>query len=266
MADWDPQLYNRFRRYRAEPVDHILARLQIGAEERIVDLGCGPGENTVELARRTSHGTAVGIDSSPAMIYAAKRLRDTLAPELSERISFALGDIAHLSGGANYTIIFSNAALHWLRGHRAIFASMLAALLPGGTIVVQMPANGFETAKIELDALANESPWRSMLSGVDLPLRQDPIPQDYAQMLTDLGFTGVDCYYETFHHPMDRADEVAQWYRSTGLRPYVDALAEGYREDFLAAYTQRLEIAYGTSGPMTFDFRRLFIWGRRPAD
>ena len=74
--DWEPELYNRFRRYRAEPFQAILARLQLDPDETIVDLGCGSGENTVELARMAPRGQALGIDSSPAMIAradAAKR-------------------------------------------------------------------------------------------------------------------------------------------------------------------------------------------------
>jgi len=35
-------------------------------------------------------------------------------------------------------------------------------------------------------------------------------------------------------------------------------------EEFLGQVTERLIAAYATSGPMTFDFKRLFIWGRRP--
>ncbi len=265
MADWDPQLYNRFRRYRAEPVEHILGRLQIGDAERILDLGCGPGENTIELAHRTPHGTARGIDSSPAMIEAATKLLLPLDPDLRARVSFELGDVANLPASAAWTIIFSNATLHWIRGHRAIFTALLGALAPGGTLVVQMPANAFETAKIQMDALAQDVPWRATIGNVDLPFRKDAVPEHYAQMLTDIGFTGVDCYYRTFHHPMNTPAEVVQWYRSTGLRPYLDALPDNQCEEFLSAYASRLERAYGTSGPMTFDFRRIFIWGRRPS-
>ena len=69
MGDWDPDLYHRFRRYRAEPFEAILARLENGGAEqrlvdrtvdRIVDLGCGTGENTAELARRFAGCTTVG--------------------------------------------------------------------------------------------------------------------------------------------------------------------------------------------------------------
>ncbi|HEY6394126.1 MAG TPA: methyltransferase domain-containing protein, partial [Candidatus Binataceae bacterium] len=71
VKDWDPELYNRFRDYRAEPVNAMLKRLRFSEDDRIVDLGCGTGENTVELARATARGTALGIDSSLAMIEAA---------------------------------------------------------------------------------------------------------------------------------------------------------------------------------------------------
>jgi trans-aconitate 2-methyltransferase len=265
MADWDPDLYNRFRGYRAEPVDHILARLEFREDDRIVDLGCGSGDNTVELARRSARGRAFGIDSSPAMIDSAIKLRAELAPDLAERLSFQLADISRLPSGANYTIIFSNAALQWLRGHREIFASYLEALAPRGQMVVQMPANGFETAKVEMDALAGEHPWRELMTQVEMPFRKDAEPEHYAEMLAEVGFTEIDCYYHTFHHPMDRPADVVQWYRATGLRPYLDALPTHRRDEFLAAYASRLERAYGTSGAITFTFRRLFIWARSPA-
>src|SRR5271170_3815196 len=94
MADWDPELYNRFRRYRAEPVAHILSRLQLGGDEKIIDLGCGSGENTLELARRSAHGSALGVDGSPAMIEAARKVLDGEPAELKRRVSFEQLNVA----------------------------------------------------------------------------------------------------------------------------------------------------------------------------
>jgi trans-aconitate 2-methyltransferase len=263
MADWDPELYNRFRRYRAEPVEHILSRLELDDHEIIVDLGCGSGEHTIELARRSAHGSAHGIDGSPAMIEAARKLADSQPEDLRRHISFELLDGPNFHADGAFSLIFSNAAFQWIPNQRAMFASCLEALKPNGRIVVQIPANETETAKVELGRLACEEPWHAMLSGRERAFREDP-PAVYAAMLSELGYDRIDCYYLTFHHPMDRPAEVVQWYRSTGLRPFMDALPKNRHDEFLDLLTARLNSAYGTTGPMTFDFKRLFIWGSRP--
>ena len=128
MADWDPELYNRFRRYRAEPVEHILSRLKLGDDEKIIDLGCGSGENTLELARRSPHGTALGVDGSPAMIEAARKLLDAEPAELKRRVSFELLDVPEFRADRAYSLIFSNATFQWIPDHRALFASCFEAL------------------------------------------------------------------------------------------------------------------------------------------
>lgn len=265
MADWNPELYNRFRHYRAEPVLEIFRRLALGDRERVVDLGCGSGENTVEIARRSEQGNVLGLDSSRAMIDAANKLRDSLDPALRPRIEFILGDIRDFRGRANgeFSVIFSNAAFQWIPGHREIFRTCRDALAPGGRIVVQMPANDEETAKVELNKLAAEPRWSEMLGGIDASFRAVPPPGHYRRLLAELGYTGVDCYYRTFEHPMNNPGEIVEFYRSTGLRPFLGALGPERHDEFLAALGARYERAYGTTGKVTFPFRRLFIWARR---
>lgn len=265
MSDWEPDLYNRFRLYRAEPVDLILARLPIAGDERIVDLGCGTGGNAVELARRAIRGHVDGIDLSPAMIEAAQKTRAALPTDLRDRLAFRVGDIANLDADRHYAIVFSNAALQWIPKHREVLARWFSALSLGGRMVIQMPANDRETAKVELSVLAREEPWRALLSGVDESFREIPPPDKYEQILREIGFSEIDCHYHTFHHPMQSPSEVVEWYRATGLRPFINALPADRHQAFLDAYRRRLEQGYGTTGAMTFDFKRLFIWGRRPA-
>ncbi len=265
MADWDPELYNRFRRYRAEPVNHILARLSLSEDEEIADLGCGSGENALELARRTAHGHVRGIDGSPAMIDAARALLSRQSDDLRQRVSFELGDVAKFAAQREFTLIFSNALFHWIENRRALFAACFTALRPGGRIVVQMPSNESETGKAQLAALAREEPWASLLGGLNQAFADDP-PEHYARMLAEIGYDAIDCYHHTFQHPMDRAADVAEWYRATGLKPFLDRLPADRHEAFLDEYRRRLERAYGTTGRIIFPFRRLFIWACRPRD
>jgi trans-aconitate 2-methyltransferase len=264
MNDWEPELYNRFRRYRAEPVTHIFERLHLAGDERIADLGCGGGEHTLELARRAPHGTVRGIDGSRAMIDSALQLLALEPDSVRSRVSFELCELAQFRAHREYTVIFSNAAFHWIPDQRALFAACFEALRPGGRIVVQVPANNSETAKAELTLLAREEPWARLLGGLDQAFEDVP-PEYYARMLRDIGYDSIDCYHHVFRHPVDRPAEVVDWYRATGLRPFLAALPAGRHAEFLAAYRARLERAYGTTGKMIFPFRRLFIWGRRPA-
>jgi trans-aconitate 2-methyltransferase len=266
MADWDPDLYNRFRRYRAEPFEAILARLQLGAAERIIDLGCGTGENTVELARRTAKGSVLGIDSSRAMIEHALALRAGLDESLRAKVDFALEDIRNLRADREYTVVFSNAALQWLSGHRDVFAACYRALRPGGTLVVQVPANEHETAQATIAALASEPEWITATSGAQVPSLNVDTPDHYRVMLGEIGFNEIDCYYHTFHHPMQSPAEVIEWSRATVLRPFLDRLPSDRRDTFIAELNRRLVIGYGTRGALTLDYRRLFLWARRPAD
>jgi trans-aconitate 2-methyltransferase len=279
MRDWDPELYHKFRNYRDEPFHAIVARLaQDGAgkrldgriADRIVDLGCGTGENTAELARRFDGAATVGIDSSPAMIDRALKLHEGLDPVLRDRLTFVIGDIrdfnAQSESSGEYSIVFSNAALQWLTEHREVFTRCFRALAPGGLLVVQMPANDNETAQVTLDAMAHEEPWRARLEGVRSPSSTVAAPEVYHRMLAEIGFADVDCHYDMFHHPMASPVEIVEWCRATVLRRYLDLLDADAREPFVAALTARLEAAYGTRGPLTFNFRRLFIWAHRQAD
>ncbi len=265
MTDWDPELYNRFRSYRAQPFRAILARLRIDSNEKIVDLGCGSGENTIELARRAPRGCALGIDSSPAMIERANAARSGLSVELGARVEFRLGEIAAPELTGRFSLVFSNAALHWVSDHRRALARWHRLLRAGGKLVVQMPANYEEAAQVTLTRLASEPPWRERLRGVEVPSARVGSPDCYERLLDELGFVDVDCYYQTFAHPMNGPSEVVEWSRSTVLRPFLDVLAEDRREDFIAQWRRRLQQAYGAGGPLTFNFRRIFLWARRKA-
>lgn len=265
MADWDPELYNRFQRYRGEPVELILDRLPVASDDTIADFGCGTGEYTVELARRAApDGHATGIDSSPAMIARARELLATLDRQLASRVSFVEGDFRTVVDENCYSIIFSNAALQWALDHREILTRWFRALKPGGRMVIQMPSNHEEMAQTTLVAMAADSAWRSLVGDLQTPSHGVGTPDQYRAMLGTIGFGEVDCYYRVFHHPMESPAAIVEFARATALRPFLDRIPQPRHQEFIGDFTRRLERGYGTSGPVIFDFRRLFLWGRRP--
>jgi trans-aconitate 2-methyltransferase len=264
MSDWDPELYNRFSQFRSEPVAMMLARLQLGPRERIIDLGCGTGEHTAELARRSPEGEVTGVDSSPAMIERALKLHQTLGPDLQPRLQFRLADFRRFAADREYTVVFSNAALQWVREHHRILAAAYRALRDNGRLAIQIPANENETAQATMRQMATEVPWKATLSEVRTPSDENVLPaSDYTQLLTEIGFAEVNCFYWTFHHAMNNPGEVVEFCRATSLRRFLDRLTANQHSAFVSELIRRLEDAYGTRGALTFNFRRLFLWGRR---
>jgi trans-aconitate 2-methyltransferase len=263
MPDWDPELYNRFRRYRAEPFELILTRVAICPDDTIVDLGCGSGENTIALAGLAARGHATGIDSSSAMIAGAEALRDKLEPRLRDRLSFVAGDFRDFTGDGEYSVVFSNAALQWAGNHREVLTRWARALKPGGRLVVQMPSNHLETAQTTLIECARDPAWSEMLGDLQTPSQVVASPGEYRTILEAIGLIEVDCHYHIFHHPMESPAAIVEFSRATTLRPFLDRIPAPRHAAFSADFTRRLEVAYGTRGPLTFNFRRLFLWGRR---
>src|SRR5436189_5192562 len=64
---------------------YLLPRLEAG--QRLLDVGCGPGTITVDLAHRVAPGEVVGVDASAAVLEEARRL------EAPGNVSFATGDV-----------------------------------------------------------------------------------------------------------------------------------------------------------------------------
>lgn len=81
---WNPQQYRAYSSHRARPFYELLARVDVEDPAYVVDLGCGPGERTADLAARWPNAVIEGIDSSEQMIAEARRLPlDHLQPPSS---------------------------------------------------------------------------------------------------------------------------------------------------------------------------------------
>ena len=249
---WDPARYLRFEGPRLRPALDLIARLPDTSPRTIWDLGCGTGHITALLADRFPSAAVTGLDSSAEMLSQAPPDTD---------VTWVQGDIATWEPADPVDLIFSNAALHWLGGHDALFPRLASHLAPGGALAVQMPRNHDEPSHALLRRLAREPRWADRLGHLPAP---PPVaaPGDY---LTWLGprLSDVDIWETTYTQILEGADPVAQWTRSTVARPYLEA-AGGDAGTFFAEYTEALREAYPRrpDGTTIFPFRRLFVVGR----
>lgn len=252
---WDPKAYARFAAPRLRPALDLLAR--VGAEDPAVvaDLGCGPGTVTRLLARRWPRARVIGVDSSAEMLDEAGA--DTA------RLAWVRADIAAWGPDRPLDVVFSNAALHWLDDHAALFPRLMAMLAPGGWLAVQMPRNHGAPSHTGMVAAARSGPWAGRLEPL---LRPGPVadPSFYHGVLAPLA-SELDIWETEYLQVLEGEDAVVEWTRGTALKPLLDALAEPDRAAFLADYRDRMRAAYPRrpDGRTLFPFRRLFLVARR---
>ncbi|BCJ27279.1 methyltransferase domain-containing protein [Actinocatenispora sera] len=264
MTSWDPDQYLRFADERARPFGDLLDRVPVRDPADVVDLGCGPGTMTATLARRYPAARVLGIDSSAEMIAAAHPLG-------TERLRFRREDIAQWQPEP-VDLIVSNAALQWVPRHTELFGRWVAAVRPGGALAFQVPAGGGGAVRQTIRAVVERPAWRDRLAAVAErpgPRTASPVrhPESYLDELARMGCT-VDAWETTYYHVLHGEDPVLEWFRGTGLRPYLDALADDPAAR--AAFEHEVAVAlrdafppqdYGTVLP----FPRIFVVAQRPS-
>jgi trans-aconitate 2-methyltransferase len=269
---WDPRQYRRFADERGRPFTDLLARVGAQDPRLVVDLGCGPGELTATLAERWPGATVVGVDSSAAMIEAARdgRLGDGGLGDggLGDggpgggRLSFVLGDVRDWEPAAPADVLVANAVLQWVPGQLEALARWAGLLADGGWLAVQAPGNFDQPGHVIMRELASCARWRPLLDGVVLN-RQAEDPGDYLDLLAAAGCE-VDAWETTYLHVLHGDNPVLEWYKGTGLRPVIDALPPDQADEFVAEYGARVREAYPARPHGTvLPFRRVFVVGRR---
>jgi trans-aconitate 2-methyltransferase len=256
---WDPAQYLRFADERLRPGFDLLARIGELPPGPIFELGCGTGVHTRAIAERWPDRPVCGVDASPEML--AK------AGSQASRVRWVEADIARWQASEPAALIFSNATLQWLDDHDTLFPRLMAQLVPGGVLAVQMPRNFDAPSHVLMRETAGEAPWADRLAPL---LRVDPVapPEVYYDRLIARASGGLDLWETEYLHVLAAApggeSPVLAWVRGTALRPLLAPLAPAEQSLFAARYDAKLKRAYAgrADGRTLFPFRRLFLVAR----
>jgi len=255
MPSWNADQYLKFAAERTQPARDLLARIGIDAPGRVIDLGCGPGNSTALLARRWPAADISGLDNSSAMIRQAE-----IDHPGQHWITGDIAEWAHEPAGT-FDVIFSNAALQWVPGHTALYPALLRHVASGGALAVQVPMNLDAPAHTAMRELASTPAWACMLPAEGVREWHVHDAGFYYDLLSPSA-ARLDIWETEYLHVMDGPAAIVEWYKGTGLRPFLDALpTDGDRENFLADYTDRIADAYPArpDGKVLFPFRRFFM-------
>lgn len=257
---WNPQRYLEFEDHRLRPAIDLLARVALDAPRAVVDLGCGAGNVTRLLAQRWPDAAVVGIDNSEPMLARARATSAGVA-----NLRFDARDLATWSPETSVDLVYSNAALHWLPDHEALFPRLARVLAAGGVLAVQMPRNFDAPSHVAVAEVATSAPWRGRLASA---VRAPPVaaPDVYLRWLAP-HCAAVDVWETIYLQRLAPRDDgehpVVAFVSGTWLLPFVERLGDdaNARRDFLADYRERISRAYPREpdGSTLFPFRRLFV-------
>jgi len=256
MTDWSARQYLQFEDDRTRPSRDLLAHVPLTEPRLVIDLGCGPGNSTELLIERYPYAEIIGLDSSPNMLRQAR--------ERLPKCTFIEADIATWSPEVPPDLLFANAVFQWLPNHPAVLQRLLEGLPEGGVLAVQMPDNTREPALALMSEVAGKGPWAANAVFDDAARADLSPPETYYDLLKPV-CARVDLWHVMYNHVMAGPEAIVEWFKGSGLRPFLDAVDPAMREDFLKAYLAQITRHYPrrNDGRVLLKFPRFFIVATR---
>lgn len=252
MTDWNSKQYLKFKNERTQPAIDLANRILINNPKKIIDIGCGPGNSTQVLAEKFPNSYILGIDSSENMISSAKKEY----PNLSFKVFDASTNLSALD--SDFDIVFSNACIQWIPNHDQLLKNMVGILRNTGVLAVQTPMNYKEPIHKIIEKTIRLRKWNDCFPNprVFFNLTQS----DYFDILSELS-TDFSIWETIYCHVMKSHKEILEWYRGTGLRPYLNLLDDTKKADFENDIMEGIVQSYPTqkNGEIVFRFPRFFF-------
>jgi trans-aconitate 2-methyltransferase len=139
MTEWDASEYARLSALQAAMAEEVVTLLDLKGTEKILDIGCGNGKTTAEIAARVPGGTVVGVDASAGMIAFAAAHCD---PSLHPNLQFAVADARHLLFEHEFDLVVSFNALHWIPEQDQALQSIRSAVKQDGLAQLRLVPKG----------------------------------------------------------------------------------------------------------------------------
>ncbi|MGO9307450.1 MAG: class I SAM-dependent methyltransferase [Spirochaetia bacterium] len=226
---WDAADYARNSAAQRQWARELIEKLALSGNESVLDLGCGDGKVTAEIAQRLPDGRAVGLDSSGEMIRLA---RTAFPPSSHQNLRFEDGDARTLEFEREFDVVFSNATLHWVKDHRPVLAGVARSLRPGGRMLFQMGGrgNGSEIFQVAREMAAGEQ-WGRWFVGFDFPWGFYG-SEEYGRWCAAAGLKVRRIELLPRIMTQKGAEGLAGWVRTTWM-PYTERVPADRREAFI---------------------------------
>jgi trans-aconitate methyltransferase len=244
MSKWDPEAYHEHSSEQKKWGLELLHKIAFSGNERVVDLGCGDGKITAEIAYRVPSGKVLGIDKSEGMIRFAK---ENFSHEAFPNLTFTVKDIRDLDFDQEFDLAFSNAALHWVPDHASLLGAIGRGLRKGGRIIAQMGGKGNAGGILQvLDTILGSEKWAPYFLNFTPPYTFYDCGE-YENLLHSSGFTIASLELIPKKMVLKEKESMAGWIRTTWL-PYTRRVPENMQPDFIHEIVDTYIATHGFTG------------------
>lgn len=249
---WNSTLYDQKHDFVAKYGEGLLAFLPENPAQAILDLGCGTGTLTAQLAARGSR--VIGVDSARPMVERAR----AQYPELT----FEVCDALALPFAGEFDVAFSNAVFHWIADHDTLLENVKKALKPGGQLICEFGGAG----TIAVVEQAFNRACEEMGLAVRAPRFNFPTPEEFSARLARHGLTPVNVYDYDRPTPLKDGEQgLANWMRQF-FAGQLEALPEQTGQALLARAEELARPELWDGDHWIADYRRLRAVARKPAE
>jgi trans-aconitate 2-methyltransferase len=226
---WNAKDYAKHSSAQFAWAKELIPKLKLTGNEAVLDIGCGDGKITSQIAMCLPNGCVIGVDSSEEMI---KLARSSFLKAACPNLSFQTMDARKLTFKGEFDRVFSNAALHWITDHRPVLDGVQRSLKPGGRILFQMGGKGNAQAILfVLDDLLVEDRWSTFFDGFTFPYGFHA-PEEYDAWLREAGLKPERVELLLKDMTLQGKEGLAGWVRTTWL-PYTERLPVELRDKFV---------------------------------
>jgi ubiquinone/menaquinone biosynthesis C-methylase UbiE len=183
MTEWNASAYNRISTLQEVLAEQEIGRLKLSGGERVLDVGCGDGKVTAEIAPLVPHGSVLGVDPSHNMIdFAAGHFG--AVPNLR----FEVADVRNLPYREEFDLVVSFNALHWVNEQDKALRCIRAALKPGGRALLRFVPKSDQALEYVIEEVRSRPRWASFFTSFRPPFAHFS-PDEYRSMAVAAGLT-----------------------------------------------------------------------------
>jgi trans-aconitate 2-methyltransferase len=255
--EFDGKRYEKASFHQREWGTKLIAELGLLGDEYVLDLGCGDGTLTAQLAELLPQGRALGIDASQGMIDAAR-------PKAGDRLRFLVMDIDDLDFTECFDVVYSNATLHWVKDHTRLLRNVRRALRPGGRLRFNFAGDGncsnFFAVIRKAMACAE---FRRSFEGFAWPWYM-PTVAEYQILGESSGLHHFRVWGENADRFFPDETAMVPWLDQPSLVPFLPCLPERHREAFRGfVVDEMVRRTKQVDGRCFETFRRINVSARR---